>query len=149
MPDNFSTLRTMQLQRSLEPFVEARKVPRPKRGWIRSVRLALNVSAAELARTLKRSRHLPLQLEKAEESDAITLKSLRGVADALGCDLVYALVPKVGTMQDLARSRELSKAREHVTRVEHSMALEDQASGGVEEAVEMEVRRQAKAKRAR
>jgi hypothetical protein len=48
----------------------------------------------KVARTLKSSRQLPVQLEKAEAEDRVTLKSLRAAAQALGCELVYALVPK-------------------------------------------------------
>jgi len=93
---------------------------------------------------MHRSRQLPLQLEKAEAEDAITLKSLRTVANALGCDLTYALVPRTGTMQKLVENRTRAQARERVLRVEHSMALEDQAAGRIEEAVEAEAGRLAK-----
>lgn len=34
------------------------------------------------------------QLERSEAGDRITLKSLRAVANALDCDLVYALLPR-------------------------------------------------------
>jgi predicted DNA-binding mobile mystery protein A len=82
-----------------------------------------------------------LQLEKAEAEDRITLKSLRTAANALDCDLVYALVPKAGTMEDLIENRARAQARKQVLGVEHSMALEDQAVGRVDEAVEAETRR--------
>jgi len=132
-----------QLDRSLEPFQAARVVSRPQKGWIRAIREAMGVSAGELGRILGSSRQLPLQLEKAEADDRITLKSLRKAADALECDLVYALVPKAGTMRELIENRARRQARKHVLRVEHSMALEDQAVGRIDEAVEEEARRRA------
>jgi predicted DNA-binding mobile mystery protein A len=134
-------LRLKQLDRSLEPFQAARAVSRPQKGWIRAIRQALGVSAGELGRILGSSRQLPLQLEKAEADDRITLKSLRKVANALDCDLVYALVPKAGTMRELIENRARRQARKHVLGVEHSMALEDQAVGRIDEAVEEEARR--------
>jgi predicted DNA-binding mobile mystery protein A len=80
-------------------------------------------------------------LEKAEAEDRITLKSLRAAAHALGCELVYALVPKANSLHDLVEERARSQATKHVLGVEHSMALEDQAAGRVEEAVEAETKR--------
>jgi transcriptional regulator with XRE-family HTH domain len=76
--------------------------PRPEKGWIRAVREAADISAGELGRILGVSRQLPLQFEKAEIEDSITLKSLRRCADALDCDLVYALVPRTGVRRDHA-----------------------------------------------
>jgi predicted DNA-binding mobile mystery protein A len=80
-------------------------------------------------------------LEKREADDRITLKSLRAVANALDCDLVYALVPRADSMQQLIEDRARAEAKKHVLGVEHSMALEDQAVGRIEEAVETETRR--------
>jgi predicted DNA-binding mobile mystery protein A len=141
MRDEFRDLRLKQLDRTLEPFRAAQKVSRPRKGWLRAIREAVGISASDLARTLGTSRQLPLQLEKAEAEDRITLKSLRTAANALDCDLVYALVPKAGTMEDLIENRARAQARKQVLGVEHSMALEDQAVGRVDEAVEAETRR--------
>ena len=63
------------------------------------------------------------------------------MANALDCDLVYALVPKAGTMQALIENRARAQVEKHVLGVEHSMALEDQAVGRIDEAVEEETRR--------
>jgi predicted DNA-binding mobile mystery protein A len=94
-----------QLDQSLAGFHAARRVPRPAQGWIRAIRQAVGVSSADLGRILGVSRQLPLQFEKAEAEDSITLKSLRAVADALDCDLVYALAPRAGSVRELAASR--------------------------------------------
>jgi predicted DNA-binding mobile mystery protein A len=141
MRPEFRNLRLKQLDRNLEPYQAARKVPRPSKGWIRAVRQALGVSSGELARRLRTSRQLPLQLEKGEAEDRITLKSLRSVANALDCDLVYALVPRAASMENLIENRARVEARQRVLGVEHSMALENQAAGNIEEAVETEARR--------
>src|ERR1700686_4464838 len=105
MRNEFRTLRLKQLDRILKPFRAAAKTPRPPKGWLRAIREAAGISASEVARVLKTSRGLPVQLEKAEAEDRITLKSLRGAANALGCDLVYALVPKANSFQDLVEER--------------------------------------------
>ncbi|HKC72010.1 MAG TPA: hypothetical protein VKB60_10325, partial [Terriglobales bacterium] len=77
----------------------------------------------------------------SEAEYRITLGSLRNAADALGCQLVYALLPKNGSIQELAEESARTKAAENVRAVEHSMALEDQAVGGVEEKIAEETRR--------
>ena len=141
MRSEFRNLRLKQLDRSLESYRDARKVSRPAKGWIRAIRQALGVSSGELARRLGTSRQLPLQLEKGEAEDRITLKSLRAVAHALDCELVYALVPRADTLHQLFEDRARAEAKKHVLGVEHSMALEDQAVGGIDEAIEAETRR--------
>src|SRR5271163_4132300 len=141
MRSQFRNLLLNQLDRRLEPYRAARKVSRPAKGWIRAIRQALGVSSGELARRLGTSPQLPLQMEKAEAEDRITLKSLRAAANALDCDLVYALVPRADTMQKLIEGRARADAQKHVIGVEHSMALENQAVGNIDEAVEAETRR--------
>jgi predicted DNA-binding mobile mystery protein A len=141
MRNNFRHLRLKQLDRSLGPYRAAGKILRPPKGWIRAIRQALGVSSGELARRLGTSRQLPLQLEKGEAADSITLRSLRGVADALDCDLVYALVPRADSIEELIETRARAEAKKSVLDVEHSMALEDQAAGRIDEAVEAETRR--------
>jgi predicted DNA-binding mobile mystery protein A len=82
-----------------------------------------------------------LQLEKGEAEDRITLRSMRAAANALDCDLVYAFVPRADSMQDLIENRARAEAKNRVLGVEHSMALENQAVGRIDEAVEAETRR--------
>jgi predicted DNA-binding mobile mystery protein A len=141
MRSEFRNLLLHQLDRRLEPYRAARKVLPPAKGWIRAIRQALGVSSGELARRLGTSRQLPLQLEKAEAEDRITLKSLRAMAHALDCELVYALVPRADTLHALAEDRARAEAKQRVLGVEHSMALENQASGGLDQAIEAETRR--------
>jgi predicted DNA-binding mobile mystery protein A len=80
-------------------------------------------------------------MEKGEAEDRITLKSLRAAANALDCDLVYALVPRADSMQELIENRARSDAKKRVLQVEHSMALENQAVGRIDEAIEEETQR--------
>jgi predicted DNA-binding mobile mystery protein A len=129
MRGEFRSLRLQELDRSLGPFRAAQNIPRPQKGWLRAVREATGISAREVGEALGASRQLPLQFERAEAEDRITLKSLRAAANALDCDLVYALVPKKGSIEDLVESRARAQAKECVPGVEDSVAAEDQASG--------------------
>jgi len=144
MRNDFRILRRKQLNRYLESFRAAGKVPPPQKGWIRAIREALGVSSGELGRRLGTSRQLALQQERAEAEDRITLKSLRALANALDCDLVYALVPRAESLEALSEARTNAQAKKNVLRVEHSMALEDQAAEGLDQAIATEARRLAK-----
>jgi predicted DNA-binding mobile mystery protein A len=140
MRNDFRQLRSKQLDRALAPLRSA-KVPRPPKGWIRAVREALGLSSAELAKRMKANRSLIVQQEKAEADDRITLKSLRAFANELDCDLIYAFVPRADDLEQLVEARVRAAAKTNVLGVEHSMALENQASGNLEEAIEAETKR--------
>src|ERR1700746_3988547 len=101
MRPEFRTLRTNQLERALEAFGAAKDSSRPKKGWLRAIREATGISLREMAIRLKRTPTLAAKLEKSEAEYRITLASLRDAADALGCQLVYALVPKRGGIEQL------------------------------------------------
>ena len=141
MRPEFRKLRVAQLERSLKPFLAARDSPRPQKGWIRAIREATGVTTREMAKRLHKAPSLASYLEKSEAEYRITLGKLREAADALGCQLVYALVPKSGNIQELAEQRARAKATENVRAVEHTMALEDQAVGGVKEKIEEQTKR--------
>ena len=141
MRNDFRELRVKQLERTLAPFQAAASNPRPPKGWIRAIREAVGLSSGDLAKRLGTSRQLVIQQEKAESEDRITLKSLRDLAHALDCDLVYALVPRSGSLGTLTGARARAKAATNVLGVEHSMALEGQASGNIDQAIEAEANR--------
>jgi len=111
MRKEFGDLRHTKLESGLAGFRAAGDFPRPERGWIHAMREALGVSTGELGRRLGTSRQLPLQFEKAEADDSITLKSLRRVGEALECELVYALVPRAGTMREPAKTKSRTASR--------------------------------------
>lgn len=66
------------------------------------------------------------KLERSEERETIALKSLRKLAEALDCTLVYALIPN-GSLESTLQAQAESRAAEQLQRVEHSMRLEDQS----------------------
>lgn len=141
MKPEFRGLRLKQLESALKPFQEVPAYSRPQRGWIRAIREATGVTARELANRLDKVPSNVIALEKSEADYRIRLGSLCDAAEALGCRLVYALVPARGSVQELSEERARVKASENVRAVEHTMALEDQAVGGVEEKIEEETRR--------
>ena len=103
---------------------------RPATGWSRAIRDALGMTARALAARLGMTSAGVHKLEQAEADDAITLASLRKLAEALDCELRYALVPRTSLRQYL-NDRAQTVARERLRPVSHSMSLEDQAVRGV------------------
>jgi predicted DNA-binding mobile mystery protein A len=144
MKPEYRDLRLKQLAATLDMFTNAKQAARPLRGWLRAVREALGVSQQEVAIAANVKRQSIIGFEEAEARDRITLRNLRRVADAMGCELVYALVPKSGSIQELAEQRTRSEATNRVLAVEHTMALEGQASGGVKELIDKETKRMSK-----
>jgi predicted DNA-binding mobile mystery protein A len=144
MRDDFRDLRLSQLTRSLSAFEAARQEVRPQRGWLRAIREGLGLSLEDVGKKLGQSRRRIQEFEKAESKDRTTLRSLRRVAAALDCELVYAIVPKSGTITELAERRARAQATEDVLDVEHTMALENQATGNVKELIEEETKRRLK-----
>jgi predicted DNA-binding mobile mystery protein A len=141
MKPEFRKLRLKQLEKGIEPYLNASKVQRPRKGWIRAIREVTGVTLRELASRMRITHQTAFALEKNEADFKITLRALEAAADALGCKLVYALVPKNSTLEDLATTPIRKKAAEEVRRVEHSMALENQAVGNVDEKIEETVER--------
>jgi predicted DNA-binding mobile mystery protein A len=66
-------------------------------------------------------------LEKSEANGAIQLKTLRRVAEALDCTLVYALVPNA-SLEGAVNKRARRIALRELGRVAHTMKLEAQGT---------------------
>jgi predicted DNA-binding mobile mystery protein A len=113
-----------EMDEALLPFRLVRKRKgKPKHGWLRGIREAVGIPVEELARRMGVCRWEIVRLEKSEESQRIMLSTLHRAAEGLGCELVYALVPKEGALEEMAaaqtRVREMAKAQK---RQEHEAA---------------------------
>src|ERR1017187_4243406 len=97
----------------------------PVRGWIKAIREALGMSTAQLAKRLAVKQPSVVALEQSEAKGTIEMATLRRVAGALDCTLVYALGPKK-TLETIVRDRARTFARRRLEPVEHSMLLEGQ-----------------------
>jgi predicted DNA-binding mobile mystery protein A len=99
-----------------------------EKSWLRLVRKSLGMSGAELARTLHVTRALVAQAERNEEQGNVTIKTLKTLATAMGCKLVYAIVPENNeTIEDLIKKQALKKARAIAARTHEHMAFENQS----------------------
>ena len=139
MNTKFRQLRLSQLDRTLQDM--RTPPPRPTSGWISSVREALGITLDQIGKQIGSSRQAVQQLERAEATDRITLGALRRTAEAMGCELVYALVPKSGTFAELAERPARDRATRDVKSVMHTMMLEDQKPENADQLIEDEAQR--------
>ncbi len=102
------------------------EAPRPRDGWIRSIRESLGMSAAQLGRRLGVCRQRIAQVEKDELPGNVTLKSMTQLADAMDCVFVYWVVPKT-SLEEIVRSQAKKIAEASVDRTAQAMSLEGQA----------------------
>lgn len=109
-------------------FKELRPVMRykpPVRGWTKAVREAIGMTTAQLAKRLGVKQPSVIAMEQSEAKGTIELATLRRVAEALDCTLVYALIPNK-PLETIVRDRARAFARRRREPVEHSMLLENQ-----------------------
>jgi predicted DNA-binding mobile mystery protein A len=137
MKTNFSELKLSQLDAALSTWRSAALPPRPPSGWIKAIRESLGMAATHLAAKLGVTTSTVTRLEVSEADDTISLATLRRAADALGCELHYALVPRQ-SLVDTLENRALALARQQMAAVSHTMALEAQATS--HETVEAQTR---------
>lgn len=120
-------LRSLPLQQLDKTLGLWRSLPRarPSGGWLRAIRQALGMTTRQLAKSVGVTQAAVVDAERTEAKGDITLATLQRYAAALDCELVYALVPK-RPLQEVVEEQADRIARDQVSRVSHSMALEDQ-----------------------
>jgi XRE family transcriptional regulator, regulator of sulfur utilization len=116
------SLRLKQLTDQLHTDQLVREVKLPNGGWLKAIRQALGKSLRSVAVELKISPQAVHQLEKSEAAGTISLKQLEAVSSAMGCHVVYTLVPNHGTLADTANAAN----EQNLKAVHHTMALEGQ-----------------------
>lgn len=115
-----------QQQNRLDQLAQMQLPLVPQGGWIYFVRQTLGMTGEQLGKRLGGiSKASISQKQKAELDGSITLKSLQEVADAMECDLVYALVPRQPVEQILGKQAK-KRAEAIVKNASTHMLLENQ-----------------------
>lgn len=115
-----------QLQAKLTQFHSILEVQAPQKGWIRAIRDALGMSAKQLAARTGMAQQRITVVEKSEFTGAVTLKTMRRIAEGLDCVFVYGFVPKTDLDSTLREKAEQIAAR-RLAQVSQTMGLENQA----------------------
>ena len=121
----FTKIILNQLDEQLSTWQSSKQQPVPKKGWVNLIRSALGLSGYQLAKRMGVSQPRITQIEAGEVNDSITLKALHKAADAMDCQLVYAIVPKKN-LKEILETQARKVAKKRLERVSHSMGLEAQ-----------------------
>ncbi len=121
-----------QLDVTLEKLRPLSGIAIPPKGWIRAIRDALGMSGRQLADRLGVSRQRAALIERDEVAAAVTLKTMRRVAESLDCVFVYGLVPR-SSLEETVRGRARQIAEEKLARVSQTMRLEGQGLSAEED----------------
>jgi len=125
MDTTLKNIRNRQLDAALQALRESTPSVPPRDGWLRTIRNALGMTATQLARRLGTTRQAVSDLERREVLGTVTLGALKRAAEALDCDVVYALVPR--TNLRVMRERQAQRqAERQMAPIAHSMGLEAQ-----------------------
>jgi transcriptional regulator with XRE-family HTH domain len=85
-----------------------------KGGWLRNTRQALFLSTGEMAKRLGITRQAYAKFERKDQEGEITIKTLSKIAEAMNCELVYAIRPKQKTrFSQIIWQKVLTKALHH------------------------------------
>ena len=125
MNTKFKRLLLKQIGEQLAKFGTLKELRAPASGWIKTIRSALGMSMSQLANRLGVSQPRIHSIERAEVDGTITMNTLRKVAEALDCELVYAFIPREG-LEAMRQQQARSVAEKLMDRVSHTMALEKQ-----------------------
>jgi hypothetical protein len=95
-----------KLDREMRYYRLAGREKDPTNGLLRAVREALRIPFKEISERMGVERSGLIGLEGREETGSITLRSLGRMAEAMGCKVVYGVVPLNGkTLEELAEER--------------------------------------------
>jgi transcriptional regulator with XRE-family HTH domain len=95
-----------KLDAEMKVFRQAARRKNSTQVLLRAVRLTLNIPVKEISEKMGVDRSVMYGLEDSERNRTITLRSLGRMAEAMGCRVVYGVVPLEGkTLDTLADER--------------------------------------------
>jgi transcriptional regulator with XRE-family HTH domain len=95
-----------KLDAEMKPFRQVARRKSSTQALLRAVRLTLNIPVREISEKMGVDRSVLYGLEESERNRTITLRSLGRMAEAMGCSVVYGVVPLMGkTLDTLADER--------------------------------------------
>ncbi len=125
MNRKYRLLALEQIDKKLEKYKILLGDNRPKKGWIYTIRKTLGMSGRQLGKRIGVSQPRIAEIEKSELDHSLTLKTMFQVAEGLGCEFVYAFVPKTSIKETVSlRAREIAEAETYSASV--TMNLENQ-----------------------
>ena len=117
----------LSTDKKISKFKSLLSIPRPRTGWMRTIREALGMTAAQLAKRMQVKTPRIFEIEHSEADGRVTIATMQRIARAMGCEFVWAIVPKeASSLEQMRHDRARAIAEKQLARVDHSMALENQ-----------------------
>lgn len=120
-----------QVTRRIESLRSIKEKASVREGWIKYMRTALGLTLSDLAKLASLSTASVAQAERRETEGQVSLSTLKKMADAMECELVYAFVPKKD-LNTMIHDKAFDKARKTLNLADLHMKLEDQKVTGDE-----------------
>ena len=116
------------IEKKLSPWKKLRMEKRPPKGWLKAVRGALGINTRQLAKKCGVHHSSILRIEKNEAQNKVSIESLKKIASAMDCQLIYAIVPKTGynNLEEIIDYRAKLLAHKLIKKASHTMQLEAQ-----------------------
>ena len=132
------TLIQKQMDELIQTFVSGKQNVQTSAGWIQSARLALGMSLRQLAERVGVSVSALTNFEKREQTDSVSLATLKKAANAMDMELVYYFKPKDGSIKNAVEKQARKKAQEILNQSNQTMKLEDQETNSSSQERELE-----------
>ena len=132
------TLIQKQIDELIQSIVDGKQKAPLSVGWIQSVRLALGMSLRQLAERVGVSVSALTSFEKREQTDSVSLATLKKAANAMDMELVYYFKPKDGSIKNAVEKQARKKAQEILNQSNQTMKLEDQETNSSSQQLELE-----------
>jgi predicted DNA-binding mobile mystery protein A len=120
-----------QISRRIEGIRSLKDKTSVREGWIKYMRTALGLTLEELAKLLSLTKASVAQAERREVGGEVSMSTLKKMAEAMDCDLVYAFVPRKD-MKTFIHDKAYEKARKALGTADLHMKLENQKVEGDE-----------------
>lgn len=114
------------IDEKLTQFLPLRTVLAPRSGWIKAIRESFGMTSQQLAERMGIQQSGVILLEQREVDKKVSLETMERAAQALGCKLIYALVPQSESLDAILDEQCRRAAREILQKTLHTMELEQQ-----------------------
>ncbi len=136
MKTNRKKLKNQRLiiEKKINPWKKLRTQRRPSSGWLKAVRGALGINTRQLGKRCGVQHSSILKIEKSEVQNKASIESLKKLASAMNCQLVYAIVPKTGynSLEEIINHQTQLLVRKLIEQADHTMRLEAQGTSSKE-----------------
>lgn len=127
-----------QIDELIQSIINGKQKAPTAISWIQTARLALGMSLRQLAERVGVSVSALTNFEKREQTDSVSLATLKKVANAMDMEMVYYFKPKDGSIKNAVEKQARKKAQEILNQSNQTMKLEDQETNSSSQELELE-----------